>query len=205
MVNPYKSPEQSVEGDVVVASRLWPIYHRIFASVFTTVVSGFLIFWAWRFLGHEKPLIAAEIRLWLLLVSGILLIGFSSSRLRRNHLNVASVSRYIFGITGTLVLASMSGIFIEMFMAWYSGVEYEFFAYSQRLFGSFAWIYWLSVATLCFLPIVICLHGVARRRWIVVPVLMFVCFVAAANLRFSYILNHANFVPSSWSHFFWLP
>jgi len=200
VVNPYKSPEQSQE-DVVVA-RLWPVYHQMFASIFTIFAAGFAIFWAWRLLGHEAPLTAVEIRVWLVLVFGTLLVCFASSWLRTNYLNVASVFRYAFGIAGTPSLASIS---VEMFMAWYSGVEFELFAFTNRAFGDYAWVYWIDIIATSVVPIVICVHGVTRRRWVIVPALVFVCLVAAADLRFSYILNHANYLPSSWSHLFWIP
>ena len=203
MVNPYKSPEQIAQEEVNHTSRLWPVYQRIAASIFTTFAAGYVVFWTWQLIGYEQPLSITEVRLWLLLIFGALLVAFSSTSLRTKFLNTASISRYVFGVVGTFILASASGIFVELFMAWYSGVEVESFAYSNRVFGDYAWVFWLNLVMIAVLPIGICLHGVTRRRWVVVPVLIFVCLVAAANLRAHYIFDHTDQIPSSWIQFFW--
>ena len=203
MVNPYKSPEQSVQEEVDDIPRLWLVYQRIPASIFTTFAAGYVVFWTWQLIGYEQPLSVAEVRLWLLFIFGVLLVAFSSTSLRAKFLNAASISRYVFGVAGTFILAGVSGIFVEMFMAWYSGVEVESFQITSGLYGNHAWVFWLNLVMIAVLPIGICLHGVARRRWVVVPVLIFVCLVAAANLRAHYIFDHTDQMPSSWIQFFW--
>jgi len=193
VVNPYKSPEQSLPNETSFVPRLWSVYYRLCASIFTTVVVGYAIFWAWRFLGHDNSLTSIELRMWLLLVFGVVLVCFSWPPLRRKCSNAASVSRYTYGIAGTLILASTLGIFVEKWMAWYSGVTYVSVGYA----GSS----WFTIVTTGFLPIFICLHGVARRRWMIVPSIVFVSFVVVATLRMHFFLNHTNAVPSSWSMF----
>ena len=204
MVNPYKSPGQSEKEETVHTSGLWPVYQRISASILTTIVAGYAIFQVWRLVGFETSLTTVEVRLWLLLGSGVLLLCFSSTSLRRKYLNFASVSRYVFGVAGTFILAGVSGIFVEMFMAWYSGVEIVPSPGLSRSLGNYVQLFWFNIFALSILPVSICLHGVARRRRIVVPALVLVCLVAAANLRLNFFVNHSDQVPSSWIQFFWL-
>lgn len=194
MTNPFSSPEQIDQRDVANASSLWPVYQRILASVFTTVASGFLIAWIWRLIGHEKSLSAPELRLWLELIFGLLLVCFSADLLRKKFLNAASVCRYVYGIAGTLVLSS---IFVETFMAWYSGVTYV----GSR---SYVWLEWFNAFVISVFPIAICLHGISRRRRLAVSCLVFTSLVVAVNLRFLFLIVHADRIPSSWAELFTL-
>lgn len=193
MTNPFSSPEQIDQSDVASASSLWPVYHRILASVVTVVAAGFLIAWTWRLIGHEKSLTAAELPLWLELIFGLLLVYFSVDFLRKKFLNAASVCRYAYGIVGTLVLSS---IFVETFMAWYSGVT--------SVGGGYVWLQLFNAFVISVFPIAICLHGISRRRRLVVSCLVFASLVILVDLRSIFLVHHMNRIPTSWTEFFTL-
>ncbi|QEG20215.1 hypothetical protein [Mariniblastus fucicola] len=208
MVNPYQSPKRLPTSESE-QTQSWSVYHRLFASVLLTAAGALLVIGLYRVLGFEKSPSGHEVRLWLLLVFSAVLTFFCLGTSRRkvgrlaNFRNTSSVFRYAIGVVGAFNLAVCSAHWLEMFMAWYSGVEYENFVLFRYPFGPYAWIYWVNVVALCLLPQTVCLHGIARRKWLVLTMLIGVFLFTAVNLRGINLMVHRNQIPSSWSQFFW--
>jgi len=99
--------------------------------------------------------------------------------------------------TGSIVgLAYMT----ELFMAWYSGVQYEHFALMNRVKGPYAWAYWIMM---------ICNIGSAQLLWIKkIRTSLLATFILSITVnigmwfeRFVIIVTslHRDFLPSSWT------
>ena len=52
-------------------------------------------------------------------------------------------------LTGTMVGFAY---ITEFFVAWYSGVQYEQYAFTNRMFGPYAWAYWTMMSCNLFFP-----------------------------------------------------
>ena len=99
--------------------------------------------------------------------------------------------------TGSIVgLAYMT----ELFISWYSGVEYEHYVFLNRISGPYAWAYWIMM---------ICNVGSAQLLWIkkLRTSLVFTFFISIViNIgmwfeRYVIIVTslHRDFLPSSWT------
>lgn len=62
--------------------------------------------------------------------------------------HVESMCKIIIATGGIVGLA----YFTEYFVAWYSGNEYERFAFANRMFGPYAWAYWIMVSCNVAIP-----------------------------------------------------
>jgi molybdopterin-containing oxidoreductase family membrane subunit len=99
------------------------------------------------------------------------------------------------------------GYGIEAFMAWYSGNQYEIFAQSNRMTGSYAWSYWLLIACNVVVPQILWW----KRARNIVPTLFIVALVVLLGMwleRFVIIVTslQRDFLPSSWGMYtptFW--
>jgi len=88
----------------------------------------------------------------------------------------------------------------ELFMAWYSGVEYEHFALMNRVKGPYAWAYWIMMT---------CNIGSAQLLWIKkIRTSLLATFILSITInigmwfeRFVIIVTslHRDFLPSSWT------
>ena len=90
----------------------------------------------------------------------------------------------------------------EFFVAWYSGNEYEFFAFGNRATGPFAWAYWTMVFCNVVSPQV---FWFARLRTHM-PTLFVVSILINIGMwfeRFVIVVTslHRDFLPSSWDYF----
>jgi molybdopterin-containing oxidoreductase family membrane subunit len=91
------------------------------------------------------------------------------------------------------------GYFIEAFMAWYSGNEYERFVQVNRMTGPYAGAYWALIACNVVIPQVLW-----RKRWRQVPAILFaVALVVLVGMwleRYVIVVTtlHRDFLPSSW-------
>ncbi len=83
---------------------------------------------------------------------------------------------------------------IEFFTAWYSGNEYERFAFINRAFGPYAWAYWIMISCNVIIPN---LFWVKRLRTSI-PVL----FVATIFINIGMWLERFNIVVNSLAHDF---
>ena len=90
----------------------------------------------------------------------------------------------------------------ELFMAWYSGNEYELAVFKNRMMGSYSWAYWTMVGCNVLTPQLFWL----KRARTSVPVLFIVSIVVNIGMwfeRFVIIVTslHHDFLPSAWGLF----
>ncbi len=91
---------------------------------------------------------------------------------------------------------------IELFMAWYSGVIYEKYAFMNRMLGPYAWAYWIMVACNVVIPQLLWFRKIRRRAIYFYPVVILVN-VGMWFERFVIVVTslHRDYLPSSWGHF----
>ncbi|MBM3990510.1 MAG: hydrogenase [Planctomycetes bacterium] len=90
----------------------------------------------------------------------------------------------------------------ELFTAWYSGNEYEMFAFENRLHGPMAWAYWIMVSCNVFVPQLLWLRRV-RGSMVAIFVISLLVNVGMWFERFVIIVVslQRDFLPSSWSSY----
>ena len=91
---------------------------------------------------------------------------------------------------------------IEFFMAWYSGVEFEQFALSNRAFGNYAWAYWIMVSCNVLIPQFFWIKWCRTTPWFMVIICIFVN-IGMWFERFVITVTSLSrdFLPSSWAYF----
>ncbi|WP_019037551.1 NrfD/PsrC family molybdoenzyme membrane anchor subunit [Psychroflexus tropicus] len=102
-------------------------------------------------------------------------------------------------ITGSIVGVAY---ITELFMAWYSGVEYEQYAFLNRATGPYAWAYWAMMTCNVFSPQFMWFPKLRRS-------IMFSFFISiVVNIgmwfeRFVIIVTslHRDYMPSAWTMF----
>lgn len=100
-------------------------------------------------------------------------------------------------VTGSMVgLAYMT----ELFMAWYSGVEYEQYAFLNRATGPYAWAYWIMVSCNVISPQLLWFKRL-RTNMLFVFVISIVVNIGMWFERFVIIVTslHRDYLPSSWA------
>ncbi|WP_050727620.1 NrfD/PsrC family molybdoenzyme membrane anchor subunit [Vulgatibacter incomptus] len=102
-------------------------------------------------------------------------------------------------LTGTLVGYAYA---MEFFIAWYSGGEYERFAFINRAFGPYAWAYWTMITCNVISPQFFWFKRFRRS----IPVMFVLSIVVNIGMwfeRFVIIVTslHRDFLPSSWGYF----
>jgi len=103
-----------------------------------------------------------------------------------------------------LVTGSIVGFayITEFFMAWYSGVEYEQYAFLNRAFGPYAWAYWIMMTCNLITPQLFWSKRLRRS----VPVMFALSIVVNIGMWFErFVITitslHRDFLPSSWGYF----
>jgi molybdopterin-containing oxidoreductase family membrane subunit len=88
----------------------------------------------------------------------------------------------------------------ELFIAWYSGVLYEKFAFFNRAFGPYWWAYWIMMTCNVITPQLFWIKKIRRNIWITFVISIFVN-IGMWFERFVIIVTslHRDFLPSSWS------
>jgi len=101
-------------------------------------------------------------------------------------------------LTGTMVGYSYS---MEFFIAWYSGNEFEAFAFVNRAFGPYAWAYWIMISCNVLVPQLFWFKKMRRNLpWMFIASILinvgmwFERFVIVVTLSRDYL-------PSSWDYF----
>ena len=91
---------------------------------------------------------------------------------------------------------------IEFFIAWYSGVPNEQFAFINRAFGNFWWAYWIMVTCNVVIPQLFWIKKCRTTPWIMVVICIFVN-IGMWFERFVITITSLcrDFVPSSWAYF----
>ena len=113
-----------------------------------------------------------------------------------NHLdNIAKVLL----LTGTMVGYAYA---MEFFIAWYSGVQYEQFAFINRAFGPYAWAYWIMVSCNVISPQFFWFRQLRRNPTVLFVISIFVN-IGMWFERFVITVTSLNrdFLPSSWNYF----
>lgn len=90
----------------------------------------------------------------------------------------------------------------EFFIAWYSGVEYEQFAFLNRAFGPMAWSYWIMVTCNVFIPQIFWFKSMRRS----IPVMFVVSIFVNIGMWFErFVITvtslHRDFLPANWGSF----
>ena len=102
-------------------------------------------------------------------------------------------------VTGTIVGFAY---ITEFFMAWYSGVQYEQYAFLNRAFGPYAWAYWIMMTCNLITPQLFWSKRLRRS----VPVMFALSIVVNIGMWFErFVITitslHRDFLPSSWGYF----
>jgi molybdopterin-containing oxidoreductase family membrane subunit len=90
----------------------------------------------------------------------------------------------------------------EFFIAWYSGVAVEQFAFLNRAFGPYTWAYWIMVSCNVLSPQFFWFKKIRRS----VPIMMIIVILVNVGMwfeRFVIVVTslHRDFLPSSWGMF----
>jgi molybdopterin-containing oxidoreductase family membrane subunit len=91
---------------------------------------------------------------------------------------------------------------MEFFIAWYSGVEYEQYAFINRAFGPYWWAYWTMISCNVISPQLFWIRKFRRS-----PVVLFIVsiFVNIGMWFERFVITvtslHRDFLPSSWGYF----
>ena len=113
-----------------------------------------------------------------------------------NHLdNIAKILL----LTGTMVGYAYG---MEFFIAWYSGVEYEQFAFINRATGPYWWAYWIMVSCNVISPQFFWFRSLRRNPMVLFIISIFVN-IGMWFERFVITVTslHRDFLPSSWAYF----
>lgn len=101
-----------------------------------------------------------------------------------------------------LVTGSVVGIayITELFMAWYSGNPYEWYAFKNRAIGPYWWAYWTMMTCNVISPQLFWFKKLRRNLWITF-VLSIVINTGMWFERFVIFVTslHRDFLPSSWA------
>lgn len=91
---------------------------------------------------------------------------------------------------------------MELFMAWYSGLSYERFAFLNRASGPYAWAYWTMVICNVVTPQLLWFKRIRRSALLMYPIVLLIN-VGMWFERFVIIVTslHRDYLPSSWDHF----
>jgi Ni/Fe-hydrogenase subunit HybB-like protein len=91
---------------------------------------------------------------------------------------------------------------MEFFMAWYSGYEYESFAFINRATGPYAWAYWIMISCNVISPQFFWFKQFRRS----IPVMFVISIFVNIGMWFErFVITvtslHRDFLPSSWDYF----
>lgn len=102
-------------------------------------------------------------------------------------------------VTGTMVGYAYA---MEFFVAWYSGNEYESFAFINRAFGPYAWAYWIMVSCNVITPQLFWSRSIRTNITASFIISIFVN-IGMWFERFVITITSLNrdFLPSSWRYF----
>lgn len=104
-----------------------------------------------------------------------------------------------------IVTGSIVGIayITELFMAWYSGVKYEQYAFVNRMSGPYAWAYWIMMTCNVISPQLFWIRKI-RRSIVFTFILSIVVNIGMWFERFVIIVTslHRDYLPSSWAMFY---
>jgi Ni/Fe-hydrogenase subunit HybB-like protein len=113
-----------------------------------------------------------------------------------NHLEKMNI---VILLTGTMVGFAY---IIEFFIAWYSGVQYEQFAFLNRATGPYAWAYWIMMSCNLLFPQFFWVKRLRRS----IPFMFVTSIIVNIGMWFErFVITitslHRDFLPSSWGYF----
>ncbi|MFP4093677.1 MAG: NrfD/PsrC family molybdoenzyme membrane anchor subunit [Cyclobacteriaceae bacterium] len=113
-----------------------------------------------------------------------------------NHIELMNI---IIIVTGSIVGVAY---LTELFMAWYSGVEYEQYAFFNRATGPYWWAYWIMMTCNVISPQLFWFKKI-RTNIVATFVLSIVVNIGMWFERFVIIVTslHRDYLPSSWAMF----
>ncbi|MDX1418467.1 MAG: NrfD/PsrC family molybdoenzyme membrane anchor subunit [Rubricoccaceae bacterium] len=102
-------------------------------------------------------------------------------------------------VTGTIVGFAY---ITEFFIAWYSGVEYEQYAFLNRATGPYWWAYWIMMSCNLILPQLFWIKKLRRS----IGFMLFVSIIVNIGMWFErFVITvtslHRDYLPSSWDYF----
>ncbi len=102
-------------------------------------------------------------------------------------------------VTGTVVGFAY---ITEFFMAWYSGVEYEQYAFANRAAGPYWWAYWIMMSCNLIFPQLFWKKSFRRN----LKIAFFISITTNIGMWFErFVITvtslHRDFLPSSWDYF----
>ena len=102
-------------------------------------------------------------------------------------------------VTGTMVGYAYG---MEFFMAWYSGYEYETFAFLNRATGPYAWAYWIMISCNVISPQLFWFKKFRTS----IPIMFIVTIFVNIGMWFErFVITvtslHRDFLPSSWGYY----
>jgi molybdopterin-containing oxidoreductase family membrane subunit len=104
-----------------------------------------------------------------------------------------------------MVTGSIVGVayLTELFVSWYSGVEYESYAFINRFSGPYWWAYWSMMTCNVISPQLMWFKKL-RRSLLFTFIISIVVNIGMWFERFVIIVTsiHRDYLPSSWSMFF---
>ncbi len=102
-------------------------------------------------------------------------------------------------LTGTIVGFAY---ITEFFIAWYSGVVYEQYAFTNRAFGPYAWAYWTMMTCNLVFPQFFWKKSL-RRNIVVMFIISITTNIGMWFERFVIVITslHRDYLPSSWDYF----
>ncbi len=118
------------------------------------------------------------------------------SYITRKHMEYMNI---VIIVTGSIVgIAYMT----ELFISWYSGVEYESYAFINRFSGPYAWAYWSMMTCNVVTPQLFWIKKI-RTSFIATFALSIIVNIGMWFERFVIIVTslHRDYLPSSWSMF----
>lgn len=103
-----------------------------------------------------------------------------------------------------LVTGSMVGFayITEFFIAWYSGVQYEQYAFTNRMFGPYAWAYWTMMTCNLFFPQFFWIKKLRRS----IPFMFAISIFVNVGMWFerfviTVVSLHRDYLPSAWDYY----
>jgi molybdopterin-containing oxidoreductase family membrane subunit len=134
------------------------------------------------------------------MVQTLLLVMRKVMRLE-NYIHVRHVEymNIVIMVTGSIVgVAYLS----ELFVSWYSGVEYEQYAFINRFSGPYWWAYWSMMTCNVISPQLMWFRKL-RRSLLFTFIISIVVNIGMWFERFVIIVTslHRDYVPSSWTYF----
>ncbi len=101
-------------------------------------------------------------------------------------------------VTGTMVGYAYG---MEFFMAWYSGYEYESFAFINRAFGPYAWAYWIMISCNVISPQLFWFKKLRTS----IPIMFVISIFVNIGMWFErFVITvtlSRDFLPSSWGYY----